>query len=141
MGGQQRNVAFAMLAIGQTIGMTAGYPAGAWLVQEAGYDHWRVTYILLGLLNTVTLVIAIVAVPRSIDAPDGLLTGKWQSWKEKLHRLSQEIDWVGFLLQFATAGTLGSSVIGISKFSERLRLRLCIVGLLTTIVLASCFIL
>jgi hypothetical protein len=97
-------------------------------------------YIAVGTLDTIALIVAVLALPVRIDKPSGFdSTTRW-SWKERWRGFTRDIDWVGFLLQFATTGTLALSAIGLTWLSTELRKPLCISGVLSAIVLASGFV-
>jgi predicted MFS family arabinose efflux permease len=140
MGDRQRTVAYAMIAIGQSIGIIVGYPTAAILSPDVGLKYWRMVYIAVGTLDTIALIVAVLALPVRIDKPSGFdSTTRW-SWKERWRGFTRDIDWVGFLLQFATTGTLALSAIGLTWLSTELRKPLCISGVLSAIVLASGFV-
>jgi predicted MFS family arabinose efflux permease len=141
MGDQQRTVAYAMIAIGQSIGVIAGYPIAAFLSPAVGLKYWRLVYIVIGALYAIALLVAAVALPARIDKPADHDKRARLSWKERWRGLTQDIDWVGFLLQFAATSTLGMSAIGLAWLPIRLQKPLCISGILLTVVLASCFVL
>jgi MFS family permease len=82
--GKKRNVGFACMGGGQTLGFSSGLSLGGLFVDTIG---WRWSFHIGAILSAIILGIALWALPR----PRNLEPVTW-------NRLVTEVDWVGALL-------------------------------------------
>jgi MFS family permease len=90
--GKRRNVAFACLGFGQTVGFAIGLVLGGVFVDTVG---WRVGWYGCASLIFVLLLVGVFSIPKD----------KLQQ-QPTLKRIMTEIDWIGALLATACLATM-----------------------------------
>lgn len=98
---RRRSAAFASMAGGQSMGFGTGLAIGGVFADSIG---WRWGFYTVAMLNGVTLVLALWALPSAVDGPLTL---------DSFKRLGHEVDWVGAAI-ISTGLALLSYVLGVT---------------------------
>ncbi|KAA8912545.1 hypothetical protein TRICI_003454 [Trichomonascus ciferrii] len=101
---RRRSAAFASMAGGQSMGFGTGLAIGGVFADSIG---WRWGFYTVAMLNGLTLVMALWALPSAVDGPL-----KSDSFK----RLGREVDWVGAAI-ISTGLAFLSYVLGVTTGS------------------------
>ncbi|WPH04306.1 Hypothetical protein R9X50_00719500 [Acrodontium crateriforme] len=134
--GKTRNMGFACMGGGQPIGFSIGLALGGVLTDSIG---WRWGFYISAMLNVVVLVVAIWALPKSIDNPMAGDATKG-TWASKLEQLRTEIDWVGALLASTSLAMLSFVFAAITGTTKEIARPYSIALLITAIALVPAFI-
>ncbi|KAL2075205.1 hypothetical protein VTL71DRAFT_147 [Oculimacula yallundae] len=82
--GSYRNTAFACLGAGQPLGFSIGLVIGGLFVDSIG---WRFGYYIGAILTFIIFVVSFFGIPSDTDPS--------QTVRNTLHRIRNEIDWIG----------------------------------------------
>lgn len=119
--GKKRNIGFACMGGGQTVGFSSGLALGGVIVDTIG---WRWSFHIGAVLSAVILAVALWALPR----PRNLEPVTW-------NRLVSEVDWVGALLASVALSTcsyvLASITRNIAAIAQPANITLLVLSALT----------
>ena len=128
--GKLRNVALATLAFGQVLGYGLGLVAGGILLGTVG---WRVGYYICGALQIALFFLGFWSIPSKVGSAPSV-TGS-----EVLHRLRDEIDWVGSAISCAAIGMLSYVMAMIAENSTSIKAPLNATLLALSLFAIPCF--
>jgi MFS family permease len=101
---RRRSAAFASMAGGQSMGFGTGLAIGGVFADSIG---WRWGFYTVAMLNGLTLILALWALPSAVDRPLTL---------DSFKRLGREVDWVGAAI-ISTGLAFLSYVLGVTTGS------------------------
>ena len=128
--GKLRNIALATLAFGQVLGYGLGLVAGGVLLGTVG---WRVGYYICGALQIALFFLGFWSIPSKVGS------GPSVTRSELLHKLRDEIDWVGSAISCAAIGMLSYVMAMIAENSASIKAPLNATLLALSLFAIPCF--